>query len=107
MKEINSKWLEAANKGFSKDEKLKVLQRCLAKNSIDSSTYVLENETNDGFMFSIDIPTMSATNQKQSGRCWIFAGLNFLREIIGHKYNIENFEFSQNYVAYCTKSESE
>ena len=105
MKEINSKWLEAANKGFSKDEKLKVLQRCLAKNSIDSSTYVLENETNDGFMFSIDIPTMSATNQKQSGRCWIFAGLNLLREIIAKKYNIESFELSQNYVAFYDKLE--
>ena len=44
-------------------------------------------------------------HQKQSGRCWIFAGLNFLREIIGKKYNIENFEFSQNYVAFYDKLE--
>ena len=56
-------------------------------------------------MFSIDIPTMSVSDQKQSGRCWIFAGLNVLREIIGKKYNIESFEFSQSYVAFFDKLE--
>ena len=105
MKEINDKWLEGSLKEFKKDEKLRVLQRCLAKNSIDASTYVLENETHDNFMFSIDIPTMTATNQKQSGRCWIFAGLNLLREIIAKKYNIESFELSQNYIAFYDKLE--
>ena len=105
MKEINNKWLELADKGFRKNDKLRVLQRCLSKNSIDSSTYVLEHETNDQFRFSIDIPTMTATNQKQSGRCWIFAGLNLLREEIAKKYNIESFELSQNYVAFYDKLE--
>ena len=34
------------------------------------------------FRFSTDIKTMSATNQKSSGRCWLFAAANLLREII-------------------------
>ena len=105
MKEINRDWLNMANKHYGKNKNLNTLRRALAKNDINSSTYNIEFEGKDKFNFSIDIPTMSATNQKQSGRCWIFAGLNFLREIVAKKYNIENFEFSQNYVAFYDKLE--
>ena len=55
--------------------------------------------------FSINIETLEATNQLSSGRCWIFAGLNILREKIAKKYNIEKFELSQNYVAFYDKLE--
>lgn len=48
---------------------------------------------------------MNATNQKSSGRCWIFAGLNVLREIVGKRCGIESFELSQNYVAFWDKYE--
>ncbi len=57
------------------------------------------------FNFSIDIPTMKATNQKQSGRCWIFAACNFLREDIAHRLHISEFELSQSYVAFYDKLE--
>ena len=105
MKEINIDWLENNKKEYLNDDKLRILRRCLVKNPISESMYVLEEENTDNFMFSIDIPTMSATDQKQSGRCWVFAGLNVLREIIGKKYNIDSFEFSQSYVAFYDKLE--
>lgn len=105
MKEISIEWLESQNKEYSKRSELQVLRRALVKSPINNVTYNIEAETNDSFMFSIDIPTMTATNQKQSGRCWIFAGLNLLREIIAKKYNIESFELSQNYVAFYDKLE--
>lgn len=105
MKEISVEWLESQDKEYVKRSELQVLRRALVKSPINNVTYNIEAETNDSFMFSIDIPTMTATNQKQSGRCWIFAGLNLLREIIAKKYNIESFELSQNYVAFYDKLE--
>ena len=45
------------------------------------------------------------TNQKFSGRCWGFAGLNLMRLAVCEKYNLENFEFSQNYFMFCDKLE--
>ena len=45
------------------------------------------------------------TNQKASGRCWGFAGLNLMRLTICKKYNLDNFEFSQNYFMFCDKLE--
>jgi len=45
------------------------------------------------------------TNQKASGRCWGFAGLNLMRISLAEKYNLKNFEFSQNYFMFCDKLE--
>lgn len=57
------------------------------------------------FRFSTDIKTMSATNQRSSGRCWLFAATNVLREIIAKKKNLANFELSQSYLAFWDKFE--
>lgn len=48
---------------------------------------------------------MKVTDQKQSGRCWGFAGLNLLRLALGEKFNLKNFEFSQNYFMFWDKLE--
>jgi bleomycin hydrolase len=41
----------------------------------------------------------TATNQKASGRCWIFAALNVARRALMHKYGLsESFELSQTYL---------
>ncbi len=48
---------------------------------------------------------MKITDQKHSGRCWGFAGLNLLRLALGTKFKLENFEFSQNYFMFCDKLE--
>ncbi len=45
------------------------------------------------------------TNQKASGRCWGFAGLNLMRISLSEKYNLGNFEFSQNYFMFFDKLE--
>lgn len=37
------------------------------------------------------------TNQKSSGRCWLFTGLNFLRSQIMSEHDLPMTEFSQNY----------
>ena len=48
---------------------------------------------------------MKVTNQKSSGRCWGFAGLNLFRVYLGRKYNLKQIEFSQNYFMFCDKLE--
>ncbi len=48
---------------------------------------------------------MKVTNQKSSGRCWGFAGLNLFRIYLGRRYNLKNFEFSQNYFMFWDKME--
>lgn len=45
------------------------------------------------------------TNQKKSGRCWLFAGLNLLRTGAAEKMGVKNFEFSQNHLLFWDKLE--
>ena len=47
----------------------------------------------------------TVTNQKSSGRCWGFAGLNLMRISLADKYNLKNFEFSQNHFMFFDKLE--
>ena len=48
----------------------------------------------------------SVTNQKSSGRCWIFAGLNMMRLPFMKKYELSDFEFSQAYIFFYYKLET-
>ena len=55
--------------------------------------------------FSLEIPTMEVCNQEHSGRCWLFAAANVLRERIAEACNLEKFELSQSYLAFWDKFE--
>src|SRR5712692_3477387 len=55
--------------------------------------------------FSTVLDDWSVTNQKQSGRCWMFAGLNLFRVGAMKAMNLKEFEFSQNYTHFWDKVE--
>ena len=57
------------------------------------------------FSFSIDLKQGKITNQRASGRCWIFAALNVFRYEIIKKYDLDTFELSQNYLFFYDKLE--
>ena len=56
-------------------------------------------------VYSDWIETPEATNQKSSGRCWLFAGLNTLRLAAMAKMKLEKFELSQAYLMFWDKLE--
>ncbi len=60
---------------------------------------------NTDHSFSHVLDDWTATNQKSSGRCWMFAGLNLLRVGAMKKMGLKSFEFSQNYTMFCDKIE--
>ena len=55
--------------------------------------------------FSIDLWHGSLTDQKRSGRCWIYASLNALRQRTAERCGIEDIQFSTNYVYYYDQLE--
>ncbi|MCB1136865.1 MAG: C1 family peptidase, partial [Chlamydiia bacterium] len=44
-------------------------------------------------------------DQKASGRCWIFAATNVLRQTVIEKFNLSGFEFSQSHLHFYDKLE--
>ncbi|MBU1636807.1 C1 family peptidase [bacterium] len=51
-------------------------------------------------IFSFKLPTKGITDQASSGRCWMFAGLNLMRQEVIKKYDLDDFELSQSYLAF-------
>jgi bleomycin hydrolase len=65
----------------------------------------LEDSTDRLFTHVIKHPG-SITNQKSSGRCWLFAGLNILRPEVMNTFNMKNFTLSQAYEQFYQKLEA-
>ena len=105
MKGINAKDLKKFEKQYESNKVNKVMANVLANNNLVESIRNTEYKLYDQYNFEIHIPTMPVTNQKSSGRCWIFAAMNVLREIVAKKCNIKEFELSQSYFAFWDKLE--
>ncbi|XIF19957.1 MAG: aminopeptidase [Acetilactobacillus jinshanensis] len=45
------------------------------------------------------------SNQKQSGRCWMFAMLNILKQRVAKRFHVKDFQLSQNYLFFWDKIE--
>ncbi|KAI1764925.1 peptidase C1B, bleomycin hydrolase [Hypoxylon sp. FL1150] len=61
----------------------------------------------DQQVFNVKIPFEGApiTNQRSSGRCWLFASTNVFRVALMKKYNLDSFELSQAYLFFWDKLE--
>ena len=55
--------------------------------------------------FDVEVRQGKRTNQKQSGRCWMFASLNTMRTRIIERYNLKTYELSQAYPLFYDKLE--
>ena len=104
MKNISKEKLKKFEKDFNSAEN-KVITNSVTKNGFFYSCENYEEIRNTRYEFSVDLKQGDITNQKRSGRCWIFASTNFIRYFLIKKLNIKNIELSQNYVAFYDKLE--
>ena len=105
MEEIKLNTLVKDLEEYQQDNKNKILRHAMLKNDL-SQVVRSQDEINDlDFNFDINVKTMPVTNQRASGRCWIFAATNVLREMIAKKLNLSNFELSQSYIAFYDRLE--
>lgn len=102
---LSKEFYENVEKEYELNSIYSIARHALCKNRISDLVKVNEQTEYTRNRFSIDLKTLPVTNQKASGRCWIFAGCNVLREKIAKKYNLEQFEISQNYIAFYDKLE--
>ena len=105
MKEIKLENLEVMHDNYENDTINQIVRNALDNNSIKNIVKVKKEEQNVLHNFSINLDTLKVANQKASGRCWIFAGCNVIREVSAKKYNLKNFELSQSYIAFYDKLE--
>ena len=63
------------------------------------------NTTGENTYFSVDIRNTGITDQQSSGRCWMFTGLNVLRNKAMKKMGITSFQFSYIYLFFYDQLE--
>ena len=97
--------LNAYAESYLGDTRKKVMTGVFSKVALNDLAFDPAVSKRSLFKFSVDNKTMSCANQKSTGRCWLFAATNVLREIIAKKKNIDNFELSQSYLAFWDKFE--
>ncbi|MFA7032060.1 MAG: C1 family peptidase [Bacilli bacterium] len=97
--------LAKLNKKYLKNNQNMIVRHALVSGPLENVSKSADHRSETRFAFSVDNKTMPATNQKSSGRCWIFAATNLLREIIAKRCKITNFELSQSYLALYDKLE--
>ncbi len=91
---------------YAADPKNGIVRHALARNAVSDIVFASDSLKDTRMTFSNTIKTLPVTNQKSSGRCWIFAALNILREIVAKKLGIKSqFELSQNYISLFDKIE--
>ncbi len=104
---ISKTQIKKFKKDFKSHASLKISRNALTRSDINNIAmnwdgYRLIDHT---FSDTISTEMTKVTNQKASGRCWGFAGLNLMRLDLAQKYNLKEFEFSQNYFMFCDKLE--
>lgn len=90
---------------FSAYSKNRVAMNAVVKNGINAAAENFAAVRQTRHEFSVSVETGKITNQKASGRCWMFAALNVMRLEVMEKLNLESIELSQNYPLFYDKLE--
>lgn len=103
---LSEEFLTDAKSAYRKNP-AKVVAGSVILNGIDHSARRQASVVEMYQVFSDEIETLDITNQKKSGRCWIFAGMNVLRYHLNQKleFKNKNFELSQPYLMFYDKLE--
>lgn len=98
--------LKAFQADYQAQSQNRVLERAVTKNGVRNASFDWHAQATNDPHFSIDLATGDVSDQKQSGRCWMFAALNTMRHDMQAKFNLpDNFELSQSYQFFWDKFE--
>ena len=102
---ISAQMLQQIEKQNAPTASDRALRNALAANAID---LLAKNQANAGALdtyFSVETKKQSITDQKSSGRCWMFSGLNVLRSNFAKRTDSLSVELSQDYLFFWDQLE--
>jgi len=102
---LTSDVIREVRQSFKMDTSTRALMNALTNNDIKKLALNRQMYVAHDNLFNHKIKTKGITNQKSSGRCWLFAGLNIMRPRVIERYELKEFEFSQSYLFFWDKFE--
>ena len=92
--------METIRSGYKGTAAERAVKNALATTSISTLATNGDNLAMCDTHFAYQVKTKGITDQKSSGRCWLFTGLNVLRAKMITNHDLKSFEFSQNYLSF-------
>ena len=102
---ISKGFIEECGAEFRADRANRVAMDAVMTNGLNKSCLNHDARRRTTHTFSISLEQGSVTNQKASGRCWLFAAMNVMRARVMKKCDLKDFELSQNYMLFWDKLE--
>lgn len=104
-KEINKASLADFHENLNHDVSNNVLRHAVAEVGIFKAAQNIQAKSKLNPAFNVEVPTGKVSNQKRSGRCWLFSALTNLRTEFATRYNVKDFELSENYLSFYDRLE--
>jgi bleomycin hydrolase len=102
---IDAKMMNAIRKGYTASPEQKAIKNALATGSIATLATNSDNLAMCDTHFSHQVKTKGITDQKSSGRCWLFTGMNVLRSKMINEHNLVGMNFSHVYLFFYDQLE--
>lgn len=102
---ITPQLLQELESSCVQDAQFRSVQHALAQTDGTRLTLAWEKIIRVDPHFSFQLPEEKIADQKATGRCWMFSGLNLFRRAAADVLKSEEFEFSQNYLFFYDKLE--
>lgn len=105
--QISLEQISEFSKKYSEDINNKIIENSITKNGLENTCIdrkiIIENQP----IFNIELPESKRYNQKNSYKCWIYAGINMIKYNMAKNLNIDimNLELSNTYIAFFDKLE--
>ena len=106
IKGISSETLAKIQKSYKNTAEDKALRNAMSGIELNKLAQNSDNNTAFNTYFSNKVNSQAITDQKSSGRCWMFTGMNVLRSKAIRKHNLPaTFQFSQVYTFFWDQLE--
>jgi len=102
---LDASRVAALRSTFDGEPRNRLAQNAVTRNEIDAVAVNRAIVTSTDHTFSHLLDKWAVTDQKRSGRCWLFAGMNLFRVGAMEQMDLKGFEFSQTYLFFWDKFE--
>ena len=105
MSELTKEFTDQLYANYEANVKYAAIENTVTHNGIHASLETRKSAVENTPVFSLDLTKDKVTNQKASGRCWMFAALNTFRHKMISSFQLEDFELSQAHTFFWDKYE--
>ncbi len=105
MSTLDFDFTERLYANYLANSSLQATENAVSHNGLLKSLETRQSAIDNDYVFSIDLTKDAVSNQKASGRCWMFAALNTFRHKLISDFKLENFELSQAHTFFWDKYE--